>query len=353
MKLQIDPTDRVFDDATRTWVLLRLWMTAAEDGVVHASSRDMARTWKMSRNIVLATLRELDAGGWIETHLTAGQQSHYQLTGKGMVLGSRLTPAASSIKRDRVDKLTVTRSVPPTQKETDDTQPRKSQSSQTVPTTKKSKDLKKTPKPRKTRAATPSPDASRLVHQHADQYTLRFERPFAVAWGRDTQIYKRLVGTYGVELVERLQGQYLAQPLDSFAAKRGYSVPQFAAEIGGLATWESLRERLSPDQADVLSGLQTIGMAEETALGLVTEHPVAVIRDQLQVHRWRQEQGQATSPSRVERAVRERWVVPENARPVVYPVFPVGESAETEDPDSDTAVPAVFQALFDKIVVKV
>ncbi|WP_020375109.1 hypothetical protein [Sulfobacillus thermosulfidooxidans] len=77
--------------------------------------------------------------------------------------------------------------------------------------------------------------ATDLVKRHAAGYTDRFGQPFLVAWARDTKIYKRLLDTYGMDAVIRFQTLYLSQSLDSFAATRGFSVPQFAAEIGGLA----------------------------------------------------------------------------------------------------------------------
>ena len=199
--------------------------------------------------------------------------------------------------------------------------------------------------------AKPPADASRLVHQHADSYTARFGQPFPVAWARDTQIYKRLVRLYGVETVDALQAQYLTQPLDSFAGKRGFSVPQFAAEIAGFAAQASIRERLTDEQAVAMADLTAAGLPDDTALALAAEQPVDVIREQLQVHRWRQQQGQPVSARRLERAIKERWAIPDLARPVEYPTFPIRDPGGAQAAVDDPAVQAVLGPLMEHITV--
>lgn len=183
--------------------------------------------------------------------------------------------------------------------------------------------------PKRTRrraAKTPPSDASRLVHRHAELYTARFGQPFPVAWARDTQITKRLVAVYGADQVETLQDRYLAQSLDSFAGKRGFSIPQFAADIAGLAAQTAIAQGLTEEQRALVNQLVTEGMEEATAIRLVTEHPARSIEDQITVQHWRRQQGMTVSPSRLERAIRERWAVPPEARPVTYPRFPGSEA---------------------------
>lgn len=293
----VDPDDRILNDPQRTWALLRLCLLADDNGNIVCSLRQLAADWGVSSNTIKRIVRELEAGDWIcKTPLNGqtGRQTIYRVTGRGMRPVANLQPVAN---------------LPPVS------------------------DHKKV-KP-------PPSDASRLVHQHADQYTKRFGRPFPVAWARDTQIVKRLIGVYGVSQVEQLQMQYLSQPLDSFAAKRGYSIPQFAAEIAGLAAQDAVRAQMTAEQIALLQEMQETveGFSVETALTLIAEHPLTVIRDQLQVYRWRQQQGQPVSPGRLERAIRERWAIPDGARPAVYTPYPfnsTGKSRSNEDAENST-----------------
>lgn len=308
MEFRLDTQDSLLHDPHRTWALLRLWIRADAAGEAAFSLRQLAADWGLSRERTAAILRELEAGGWIAAQKGSGRRAtRYRLTGRGIA------------RRDLGN--------PPNAAE---------------------------PPSPAAAAASPAPrppsDASRLVRQHAARYTDRFGQPFPVAWARDTQIYKRLVATYGAEAVERWQTRYLAQPLDSFAAKRGFSVPQFAADIPAMAAREAIRHRLDAEQAALAQALQDAGLADDTALALVTSHPADAIRDQLQAHHWRQQRGQTVSPSRLERAIRERWAVPEDARPVAYPLFPAGPAASPsagEDP-----APETLKRLLRTIVVK-
>ena len=298
----VDPDDRILNDPQRTWALLRLCLLADDNGNIVCSLGQLATDWGVSNNTIKRIVRELEAGDWIcKTPLNeqTGQTTiyHFQLMGRAMRCDESVAPSAS-------DNISTTST--------------------------KSKKVKPPPS-----------DASRLVHQHADQYTKRFGRPFPVAWARDTQIVKRLIGVYGVSQVEQLQMQYLSQPLDSFAAKRGYSIPQFAAEIAGLAAQDAVRAQMTAEQIALLQEMQETveGFSVETALTLIAEHPLTVIRDQLQVYRWRQQQGQPVSPGRLERAIRERWAIPDGARPAVYTPYPfnsTGKSRTNEDAENST-----------------
>ncbi len=292
--------DRLFEDARRTWALVRLWMLADEHDQVTASLQNLQTDWQLSRNTIAGLLRELEAGGYLERQTQAGRVTSYRLTGRGMQRVGE-GPASSAVS--------VISGLPPG--------PSPEKGTAQAP-----------------RKKSPPSDASRLVHLHAERYTARFNQPFPVAWARDTQIYKRLIGVYGVDRVERFQDRYLAQPLDSFAAKRGFSIPQFAAEIGGLAAQEAMRHQLTSEQAEVGSMLQSAGMSEDTSLVLVSEYPLEQIRAQLQVHRWRQQKGQIASTHRLERAIREEWAVPDDARPIVYDRFPDQVSASVPGIDN-------------------
>ena len=312
MHLIVDPEDNLWSDPRRTWALCRLWMAADAEGVVALSLQQLAQSWQMSRHTVSAILRELEAGGWMAAERRPGRPATYRLTGRGVrreygvldIADKPRTEPPETFERMEVLEVGV---APP--------------------------DHPVRPKPSRVHAKPSNSDAACLVHHHADQYTARFGQPFFVAWARDTQIYKRLVTTYGAETVARFQVQYLNQPLDSFAAKRGFSVPQFAAEIAGMATQDAIRAQLSDAQQAAFAALMAVeGFVEETALALVVDHPAVVIQDQLRVHRWRQQQGQPTSARRLERAIRERWPVPEAAQPVIYPPFPLPETAFTQSP---------------------
>ena len=307
----VDPDDRILDDPQRTWALLRLCLQADDNGNVFCSLQQLATDWGVSRYTVLRVTRELEAGGWVRIERHQGRMTVYRVMGRGMQLVANLPPVA---------KLPLVANLQPV-----------SDNTVSVSTT--------STKPKKVKP--PPSDASRLVHQHADQYTKRFGRPFPVAWARDTQIVKRLIGVYGVSQVEQLQMQYLSQPLDSFAAKRGYSIPQFAAEIAGLAAQDAVRAQMTAEQIALLQEMQETveGFSVETALTLIAEHPLTVIRDQLQVYRWRQQQGQPVSPGRLERAIRERWAIPDGARPAVYTPYPfnsTGKSRSNEDAENST-----------------
>ena len=282
--------------AQQLWAVLHLLTLADLNGQVAGPIHRIAAAWQCSPRTVQRLLGELENRGWVKVQVLSGQSRIYQLC----------SPASSVITLEK-DKTSVALS-----------QNRLTREGTSLPSQKKRS----------------SSDASRLLHQHADRYTARFSQPFPVAWARDTQIYKRLINTYGAETVDSLQARYLSQPLTSFAARRGFSVPQFAGEIAGLAAQHSVRQHLSEEQAQVCAELMTAGLAEATALTLVTTFSPANIRDQLDVHCWRQQQGLSASPKRLEQAIRGQWVVPDQCRRVEYPSFPAS-SRDTDNPEQD------------------
>ncbi len=85
-----------------------------------------------------------------------------------------------------------------------------------------------------------SANISPLVHQHAARYTERLDQPFAVSWARDTKIYKRLVKVYVESSVEEWQAQYLAQVLDSWSGRCGFSI------LFRSLPWKSATRRKKP-----------------------------------------------------------------------------------------------------------
>lgn len=321
MQIQVDTQDSILHDAQRTWALVNLWAMADSDGRVAGPVNRLASRWGCSPHTVQRLVRELEAGGWVERVDNAGRVHSYQLTGRGI---ARAAGDGSSLPD--VSPVTHLSSSPV------------SDASAVEPESSASKRRRTSPP-----SSEPS-EASRLLHQHANRYTDRFEQPFPVAWARDTQIYKRLLRVYGVEMVDVLQTQYLSQSLDSFAAKRGFSVPQFASDIAGLAAQLAVRQQLTADQMVLVAALQDVGIAEAGAVTLVVDHPLEVIRDQLRVHHWRQQNGQFVSPSRLERAIRERWAVPDAARPVDYPEFPVAPMDESTLPDATSPAMADWLA---------
>lgn len=297
MEISVDIADELWQHPQRTWALLRLWALADAEGAVQLSQRDLSQHWGLSRSATADVLRRLASGGWITVERQPGRTTCYRVTGRGMTRRSGPAPVQIAAPTDDVGA-----------------------------------------------------EASRLVHRHAERYTNRFGQPFPVAWARDTKLYKNLLKVYGAERVESLQEAYLAQGVDAFAAKRGFSVPQFAVEIAGLAAQVGLKDQFTPEQKSLHVALRQAGLSEDVALALVTEHPADVIQDQLRVHLWRQQQGQPTSAGRLERSIKERWAIPETARPVTYPTFP--ESRESSDNPADTVPPAVA-ALIDKIAIKI
>lgn len=297
MEISVDISDELLQNPQRTWALMRLWALADAEGAVRLSQRDLSQHWGLSRSATADVLHALASGGWITVDRQPGRTSCYRLTGRGMTRQSGPPPV------------------------------------QTIPAT----------------TDDAGAEASRLVHRHAERYTTRFGQPFPVAWARDTKIYKNLVKVYGAPRVEALQDLYLAQGVDAFAAKRGFSVPQFAVEIAGIAAQAGLKDQFTPEQQALYTALQEAGLADDVAVVLVTEHPADLIRDQLRAHVWRQQQGQPTSAGRLERSIKERWTLPDAARPVTYPTFP--ESHASSD-DAADAVPPAVAAFIDKIAIK-
>lgn len=331
--LVIDETDPVWQDDQRARTLLKLWMAADEAGHLRLAVAGLATLLDRSPRTVQRLLRELEAGGWLSRHVTAGRMSGYYLTGAGIrrvggpeppVLSCQV-PRGSPVHASRVSPVT---NVSPLSDSALRSNERPVGADDEVPSEASSRTA-----PGRPRAPHSLPDASRLLRRHADRYQARFGQPFLVAWARDTQIYKRLVGAYGPEAVETLQDRYLAQSIDSFAGKRGYSVPQLASEAAGLVARAALRDCLTAEQTALADALMAAGLSEETALALVVDHPGDVIRAQLVAHRWRQGRGEPASAPRLARAIRERWVVPDEARPIVYPLYPGVDRAE-EDLDA-------------------
>ena len=84
MHLSLDPTDRVFQDPERTWALIRLWQLADDQGALVATFDQLATTWGISRHTVQRLVRELEAGGWLESTGRRGRTPCYRLTGQGI-----------------------------------------------------------------------------------------------------------------------------------------------------------------------------------------------------------------------------------------------------------------------------
>lgn len=305
MHLYLDPTDRVFQDPERTWALIRLWQMADDQGALVATFDQLADTWAVSRHTVQRLVRELEAGGWLESTGRRGRTPCYRLTGQGIAREEDPGLDASGVPAPN----------PPNRPAPGVTLPEPVASEAPHGTT------HPTPPLRSGQDATRT-EASRLLHAHVNAYQDRFSQPFLVAWPRDTAIYRRLVKTYGVETVERLQGLYLAQSLTSFAAKRGFSVPQFASEIAHGVEQEALREQLNGEQQTLVDALVGEGMDAVRALSLVHETPASQVRGYLATYQARKASDRPWSLAQLERAIRERWVMPAATPVPQYPLFP-------------------------------
>ncbi len=160
--------------------------------------------------------------------------------------------------------------------------------------------------------------------------------PFLVAWGRDGKIYKTLTDTYPRELLAVMQDAYFAQPLDSFASRKGFSVPQFLADAPGLATLAQAQSQLTPDQRAVFATLQARGVLAETALDLVSTQPLADIQAQVEAHprRDRTTPFMASAASLV-KAIREQWPLP-----APEPSLPDLSDWDSAPPEDEKAIAA-------------
>ncbi len=307
MYLYLDPTDRVFQDPERTWALIRLWQLADDVGTLALTQEQLAETWAVSRHTVQRLMRELEAGGWLESIGRRGRTPQYRLTGRGIAREEDPGPGleASGVPTGQPPQPQTPGGMIP-----EPEAPRAPQETRrTNPPSPSGKDATRT-------------EASRLLHAHVSAYQDRFSQPFLVAWPRDTAIYRRLVKTYGVETVERQQSQYLAQSLTSFAAKRGFSVPQFASEIAHGVEQETMRQQLTGEQQAVLDVLLGEGMDPVRALSVVHDTPVAQVRGYVATYQAKKTTDRPWSLAQLERAIRERWMLPSMAQAPQYPLFP-------------------------------
>ena len=129
-----------------------------------------------------------------------------------------------------------------------------------------------------------------------------------MVWGRDGKLVKQLCATYDESTLERLQDAFFAQPLDSVAGRKGYTIPGFFAEAPALAARAAQGDALTPDQAQRRASLEFLGCESATALALVTEVPLEQIDRQLAA--WPQRTDIRRPAAALPRAVREDWPVP-------------------------------------------
>lgn len=324
MHLSLDPTDRVFQDPERTWALIRLWQLADDRGTWALTIDQLAETWSVSRHTVQRLVRELEAGGWLESLGRRGRTPQYRLTGRGIAREGDAGSEVSGIPTGSPTPPSTPGVAVP-----EPVAPRAPQGTAcTTPPSPSGKNASRT-------------EASRLLHAHVSAYQDRFNEPFLVAWPRDTAIYRRLVTTYGVATVERLQRDYLAQPLTSFAAKRGFSVPQFASEIAHGVEQAAIRRQLTSDQQAVLDTLQGEGMDPVRALSVVHDIPAEQIWGYVATYQAKKTADRPWSLAQLERAIRERWVMPSAPRGPEYPLFPgVATELLPADPDVSSSHPS-------------
>ena len=160
------------------------------------------------------------------------------------------------------------------------------------------------------RAKPPSdPAVKRLLIRHQGLYATKTGAACPVAWGRDGKLVKQLLATYDEATVERLQDAFFAQPLDSVAGRKGYTVPGFFTEAPALAARATQGDALTPEQVQRRARLEFLGCEAATALALVTEVPLDQIDRQLAA--WPQRTGIRRPAAALPRAIREEWPLPE------------------------------------------
>ncbi|MGC8487333.1 MAG: hypothetical protein ACP5QO_03795 [Clostridia bacterium] len=155
----------------------------------------------------------------------------------------------------------------------------------------------------------PDPAVKRLLLRHQALYQAKTGAAFPVAWGRDGKLVKQLLAAYDEATVERLQDAFFAQPLDSVAGRKGYTIPGFFTEAPALAARAARGDALTPEQVQRRASLEFLGCEAATALALVTEVPLDQIDRQLAAWPWRT--GIRRPAAALPRAIREDWPVPE------------------------------------------
>lgn len=176
---------------------------------------------------------------------------------------------------------------------------------------------------------TPGQVAQRLARRHAACFRSRFGVPFPVSWSRDVPILTRLLQVYDEALLTACQDAYFTQPDSAFAAKRAWSIPQFAAEAPGLAA----RHAVAADPA-LRAALEAEGVSAQDAAALCATYPAERIRRQLAAHARRK--ATLTHPAgALIAAIRDNWPEPDT----------------TPAPSDAPAVPTEIQPLVDQLVV--
>jgi hypothetical protein len=160
-----------------------------------------------------------------------------------------------------------------------------------------------------------------LLLRHAQCYQDRVGAPYPVAWGKDGAIVKQLLQTYSPDELVLLQDTFFAQPADSQAAIRGYTVERLKYETAALMSRIKLRERLTDEQRETAAALRAAGVAEETALALVVEHDLSDIQRQIRANQDRKDRLRNPAAALV-KAVRENWAIPEADEPGYYQPLP-------------------------------
>ncbi len=164
-------------------------------------------------------------------------------------------------------------------------------------------------------------DVRTLLQRHAQCYQDKVKAPYPITWGKEGALLKQLLQTYSADELVSLQDTFFAQPADSQAAIRGYTVERFKYEAAALMSRIKLRERLTDEQRETVAALRAEGVAEETALALVTEHGLSDIQRQIGAHQDRKERLRNPAAALV-KAVRENWAIPEEDEPDYHQPLP-------------------------------
>ena len=185
-------------------------------------------------------------------------------------------------------------------------------------------------RPRARAKPAPDPAVKRLLLRHQALYQAKTGAAFPVVWGRDGKLVKQLCATYGESTLERLQDAFFAQPLDSVAGRKGFTVPGFFTEAPALAARAAQGDALTPEQVQRRASLEFLGCEAATALALVTEVPLEQIDRQLAA--WPHRTGIRRPAAALPRAIREDWPLPElpEADPGWAPLQSLGDGGEED-----------------------
>ncbi len=194
-----------------------------------------------------------------------------------------------------------------------------------------------------------NPDILPLLSRHAEAYRNTVGVAFPVAWAKDGAIVKRLLKTYSRADIELLQDAFFAQKADSQAARRGYTVSQFAYEAAALMTAIKVRESLTDEQKTIVKALCDEGVMQEVAVALAHDYDAQTVRAQIEAHTGRRERFENPAAALV-KAIREGWTTPQPAEEPNYfkPIRLASRKAEAPPPEIQALLDSTLEQLTGK-----